>query len=321
MLFNKSNNGFEELKIWIPSISNSERFETFITDLFFAEEELKKYIGKDLLTELHEHYISDDYNPIAGKIKDELVRRAQMSLALIAFRTYVMGNDVNHTGSGRRATIDNENEKLAWEWMIQRDDEALMQKSHRAVDALIACLDENNYQSWMQSDIMKKTREVLLYNTSLFDDVYPIDKSRRMYLLLLPFMKREQEQHIKPVLGQYYKPLLDYVQGSSSSSDTYLNLYNYAATPLALFTMAVAVNRLSVTLMPEGLVQKFSSAIVSKAASQPVKSYEKTQIVKTLLKEAESELSKLESQVTKLKPVEEEEEDTTVDTTKGFFRV
>ena len=157
---------------------------------------------------------------------------------------------------------------------------------------------------------------MLLSDIDLFARYYPIDNSLALFNQLLPIQLEMQRKHIAPLLG---KELLDRMlaasilpsdQGSGSGSggttpdpssggedDDLLRLIDYAGPALALWTMATGIKRLSVKLLPEGLVQQFKSSVQSRDSSFNVNPKEKDLIIGALLRDAEEATAMLEKQM------------------------
>jgi hypothetical protein len=85
--------------------------------------------------------------------------------------------------------------------------------------------------------------------------------------------------------------------GAGYDSDQLGLLLDYAGPALALWTMATGIKRLSIKLLPEGLVQQFKSSVQSRNSSFPVKSSEKDMIIAGLIRDAQEATEMLENQL------------------------
>jgi hypothetical protein len=332
MIFDKAGNGISEIRQYCQWVFGSNRFENLIGDLSAAEREVRKVVGDAVVDRAQRHYLSSNYVAMrnmyyapmlngnytngsgsgsssgsssgsgAGiSVNDQLVANVQRVVALLAYREFTINNDVSHGPTGRRVMIDNENEKLAWEWMLEKDDDGLVKKANSAFDDLIEFLDKNQIQEWLLSSAYEKSRGLLLHTTEMFDNAYPIDKSRRLYMALVPIIDDMQFKYIKPVMGKYYEELILALKASVWCGCKVMeDLLKLAAKPLALFTMAEAVQLLSVKLLPEGLVQQYKSYITGRLGSFPVKQSEKEGLVKSIFDKAIAELRFLENYITNL---------------------
>jgi hypothetical protein len=320
MIFNKDGNGISEFRHFCQWVYGSTDFRDLINDLLLAEREVAKVVGRAVFLRAERHYFSTNftfsetmYTPtLAGyssgsgsssgsgdsvDINDQLVALVQRTVALYAYRQYSLNNDVSHGPTGRRVMIDNENEKVASEWMLEKDDDSTMRKVNDAFDALIEFLDENEIAEWVNSDIYRLTKELILSSTKEFNNVYPIDGSRRLYVAMIPFIKENQVKYIRPLITAYYDDLITSLRNNSNVNPVLVRIKELAQLPLALFTIATAVKRLSVKLLPDAIVQEYKSYITGRTGSFPVKQSEKEQYIKNITDDAVKELRLLENYI------------------------
>jgi len=288
MLFNKSNNGSVELRDATGSYYANNKFERIKTDVMLAEKQIRRLVGLPVYQRAIAHYKSEDYLPPSSteerEVNDKLVDHLQIPIAYLATFNYYQSNLVSHEDTGRKVKLDNENEKMPWEWMLDRDDQAQLRKIHDTQDLLIEFLEENKIAEWLDSENRRLARSLFVSNQSIFQDAYPIDNSPRFYYTLMPFMREVQERTIKKALGDIYADLLSYYQsempaeGSSSGSsgggipgpeneELLQQILPLVQSVIPLLTMAMAVKRLSLQVLPEGVVQQFKSMLQSRNAS------------------------------------------------------
>jgi len=284
MLFNKYNNGAVELRDRTGSYYANNKFDRVATDVMLAESEIVKLVGQAVYDRALVHYRSDDYqveNPDADKaLNDQLVLLLQIPIAYRATFSYYQSNLVSHEDAGRKVKLDPENEKMPWEWMLDRDDEAQLRKSNQTTDMLLNWLEEKNLPEWANSSNRKAARRLFVHNEAIFQDAYPIDASPRFYYTVLPWNREVQERTIRKALGTRYAELLAYhlgeMDGSGSagsgipSADGDLDmeeLLDLVQKAIPLLVMVKAVKRLSLQVLPDGVVQQFKSNLQSRAAS------------------------------------------------------
>src|SRR5690606_29296426 len=169
-------------------------------------------------------------------------------------------------------------------WMLDRDDAAQMRKANETTDRLIWWLEDNRIAEWMNSENRRATRSLFVHTAALFQDAYPIDLSPRFFYTVLPFNREVQQVKIKKAIGTYYQQLLNYHQaviaeGSGSGSigggipgedDAFLSeLLLLVQKVIPLLTMVMAVRRLNLQAMPDGVVQHFKSMQAARGSSQP----------------------------------------------------
>lgn len=274
MLFNKNNTGSEELKKLIGFFYASNSFDNIKIDIVLAEEEMTELIGKDVYDKANEHYNSNAYekeDPSEAEILlDNLVHYIQLPVAFYAWKSFSVNADVSHEDTGRRVKIDPEREKLAWEWMLEKDDQAVLNKAHKTTDRLIAFLEVNvdSIDEWKNSDARKASLSLFINTAKDFDSIFPIEQSRRFFLKIVPFIKEVERIHIKPVLGaeRFDEIKTAITAGNFEDAD---HILDYIKVPVALYAMSVAVKRLSIEVLPNGVFQNYVSDRITQNAKIP----------------------------------------------------
>lgn len=320
MIFNKGNNlvtAIDEFRAHVPTLDKRTDFDLLVPDIENAEYELRKIVGDAVSDRVEEEYAGDELT--------DLVKFAQGVVANNAFRDYTVNNDLRHTATGRKAAVNPANEKQAWEFFVERDNQALNFRIQKALNRLIDYLDREKIPEWTSSLAYRLKHQVLLSDLDIFARYYPIDNSLALFNQLLPIQMEMQRKHIAPILG---KELLDSMllinrsnpydetSGSGSGSgldytalsdeqENVLRLIDYAGPALALWTMATGIKRLSVKLLPEGLVQQFRSSVQSRESSFSVNGKEKDLIVAALIRDAQEATSMLETQLKIIEAVAE----------------
>lgn len=301
ILFDKDGKGSVELRNATGSYYANNQFEKIRTDVILATDEMTRLVGRDLMARALAHYASSNFQvpePNASQLlNDQLVYHLQFPIAYRATFRYYQTNLVGHEDSGRKVKIDNENEKMPWEWMLDRDDSAQVRKANETTDRLIRWLDENEIAEWMDSDNRKAVRSLFVNTAEIFHDTYPIDLSSRFFYTIVSFLREVQERKIKKALGEFYDPLLAHWQGSEENQhgsdieifagsligqsldgifsedgegDQFISdLLGLVQRVIPLYAMVLAVKRLNLQVMPDGVVQHFKSMVTSRGASQP----------------------------------------------------
>lgn len=290
MLINKNNNGAEELQQLTSSYYANNDFDRARTLWTLEENKMTALVGGDLMARALTHYNSAAFqkeNPSPEEAKnDKLVNLLQIPIAYRTTLRYYQLNTVSHETSGRKVKIDRENESMAWEWMIDRDDDAQLRMAHETTDMLIDWLETNKIAEWMNSDNRRASRELFVNSIGIFQRAYPmVDYSQSFFYTAVPFLREVQNHVLKKALGIHYTPLLERwtsgEPGSGSGSegggipsvdeeleDFYDKLLSHVQIVQPLLCMVIAVKRLSLQVMPEGVVQHFKSMVQSRNASQ-----------------------------------------------------
>jgi len=302
MLFNKSNNGQSELKALLGFLHASNSFANIQTDILLEEENMIELIGKPVMDKAQAHYSSVNYNT-AGEyaLLDNLVHYIQLPVAYYATHNYASHSDVTHGDDGRKVVIDSANEKMAWEWMIARDDEATLNKAHKTTDRLISFLDANaaNISEWKDSDAQKLARSLFINTAKQFSDIFPIDNSRRFFIKILPFIRESERKHLLPVLGKtrYDDMKAAILSGDFTDKEDMLLLIR---VPLVYYALSLAVKRLSISILPNGIFQDYISDRITMKAKQPAPTDVRKEVGHSFLADAQLELENLEKEISKL---------------------
>lgn len=281
MIFNKNSNGADELRVLTGSYWKSNDFEKISIKVELASEDVANLIGTAVMQRANSHYNSSNYlasdegltpeQKAENSLNDNLVKHIQLPVAFLATMWHYQSNDVSHEDTGRKVKIDESTEKLAWEWMYNRDDAMALQQYHRTLDRLIRFLNANqdSIEEWKDSAAQKNILSLFIRTVEHFNRIFPIDNSPGFFLRISPFMREVERKYIKTIFGQTKFDQLksDYDDGSISEED--LELVDYACDAIALLTMSIAVKRLSVQILPEGVVQQYFAAAPGLKSSQP----------------------------------------------------
>lgn len=278
MIFNKSNNGSAELSAIVGNYFKSNDFDKVKSDITLATAELIKIIGKPVYELAEAAYQSAQDNP---ENKD-LIPFVQLPIGILACFNMYRQNDVSHEDSGRKVKIDPENEKLPWEWQLNRDDEIQLDRYYRAVDMLIAYLDASSLTAWTQSDQKKLANSLFIKDADKFDMYFPINRSGRMYMMMLPWIREAERKYIKPVLGENFQKYLSGVDLNAEEKEALELIY----PPIPLFAMSIAIRRMPLGLIPAGVIRNYIDGAQTMNASNPASMGEVKAISRLLLTDA-----------------------------------
>jgi hypothetical protein len=271
MIFNKGNNGSEELKGLLGFIQASLSFDNLKTYINFSERELKKTIGRGIYELAYAHYVSDNYESEddegsgsgsgmapSNEMLTELVQKIQLPVAFHAYISYAKSADLTHSDKGRQIFVS-ENEKPAFEWMVRQDEDNILSLAYQATDDLLDFLMENReyFPEWTGSDAYTEALSLCINRAEDFNKIFPIDKSRRMFLELVPFIKEAERKYIRPCVGKEDFDALKakIITGDMDEDDE--ELLSLINVPLALFAMGIAVRRLPVKVLSSGIFQNY----------------------------------------------------------------
>ncbi|WP_416440488.1 DUF6712 family protein [Leeuwenhoekiella sp. A16] len=259
IIFNKADKGYEELKALLGYFDAQFNFEALIPDIEQQTPLLINYIGKEAyLTALY-HYDADKapegFTPIADKddLQNAIVKQMQTYIITMAALNYMQSGDLEHTNSGRKQNRT-DNQVTPWEWQLDRDNAAHLKRAYRALDMLIAYLDELNHESWTDSDAYKKSRSLFIYKTQILDDIYPINNSGQLYYRMVPLMADHEIESIYPLIGSTkYTELKGIIEGNTEADISLENkvLLNHIRKAITYLTMADAYDMLPVEMFPD----------------------------------------------------------------------
>lgn len=249
MLFNKNNTGSQELRELTSNYYANNDFRKIEGEIELATDELSQLIGAPLI-ELAEKYYHQPEEEGADAV---LVRKVQRPIALLATLRLYQKNDLSHEDDGRKfKTATDGSEKLPWEWQLDRDDALHLEEYYKAVDVLIRYLNEKKPDEWTGSDLYKSAQTLIIRNGTAFERYFPINRSERTFMLLLPFIREAQQLTVKRAYGTAaWEALL--AENQVPETDAHFA----ACKAVALLAMSMALRRLSLGVIPGGIIRRF----------------------------------------------------------------
>jgi hypothetical protein len=343
MIFNKNNTGAAELKELIGFIYKSINFNNLKSYIGFAERDIIRIIGKDVFNLALAHYNSDFYHysgadpvEVHWAVLDQLVEKIQYPVAVHAYRRYVPSSDLTHSDKGRQIFVS-EQEKPAFEWQIEKDDENLLRLAHEATDMLLEFLDEHiadmatidsvkvSLLPWGTSAEYGATRELFIPTVSIFESVFLIGGSRQTFLSLVPFIKRVQENEIQASLtvARYDEIKAQFLADELTPENEVI--LGKVIPPLALLALSVAVKRLSSEILPAGIFANIVANVIK--GKNPAGKQDRNEISSSFEKDGLRELARLQEYLRKIDLTAAGETFTTtdpderIDATQKFVRL
>jgi hypothetical protein len=144
-----------ELKRLLGFIYASLEFDNLKTDLKLASSDMRRLIGSamyDAALDFYNRYQAEyaqwpDDPPATPyqKAMSELVMMIQLPVALNAYQAYSRNADLTHSDKGRQISVT-ENDKPAFEWQINRDEEAMRNRAAKATEELLRWLEEHTQE-------------------------------------------------------------------------------------------------------------------------------------------------------------------------------
>jgi hypothetical protein len=260
ILFKKTTAGSSELKELMGFIDADLKIQNLIPDLNTATNDIIDLIGDDVYkkaVELYNEGVTADENK-------NFIYAVRYPIAVNAYRLFAESNDLSHTNNGRKMRQD-DNEKQAFEWMIERDNTALEKRYYRALDDLIKFLDRSKvetetettlYTIWTKSEAFKATHNLFIRTVAEFDRFFTI-KSRLLLIKMAPAICECEEYNIKPRVGVAKLTALKQAlkENTNITDANDLALIRLIQKASVSYALAWSMHRLSVQLYPEGIMQ------------------------------------------------------------------
>lgn len=239
MLFNKNNKGSQELYELTGILSASTNYRSIASEVEHATREVSRLVGDEVVRKAEQEYIKHVVDDI------EFLDMVRMPIALLAILNFSKQNIVSHKDTGRKLKVD-DNERIPFEWMIDRDDREMLERYYRSLDALYAYLVKTD-QEWTEKHA---TKEAIVSKLREFEDVYPISGSYYCFYMFLPLMLEVQRRQLQKIVSP---------EDIKAAIDT-------PSTPLAcamreyvvLGALIKGVQRWSVSVFPTVVARSFS---------------------------------------------------------------
>lgn len=238
MLFNLHNDGSRELQELTGLFYANNSFATIAPEIRTATDTVASLVGEDIIKTAEDRYesLSPDM---------DFINVVRMPIACLAIMNWSKQNLVSHEDSGRKMKL-NDNDKVPFEWMIDRDDRELREKYYRAMDALYAYMAKDP-DKW---GITAFETESVVRNVNDLERIFPIEQSSYCFHLLLPLFIEVQRTTIKKLIG---------VEGFETIKTDPDGEFAYHVRRLVVLkALAVAVRRWSLTVFPLMVARRFA---------------------------------------------------------------
>lgn len=247
MLFDKVQNGSEELNSLTGQWFASTPFYLIRTEIDFAAQELGSVVGSEVVEAAEKAYL--------GGTDPDFVDAVRLPVAFRAIARYAQLSGVSHEGTGRKVKMD-DNEKMPFEWMIDRDDRAMLDRYYRSLDSLFRFLEKKQTASWLSSPVRDLVGRSIVRNLNEFERVYPVDGSSYAFHLFVPLIVEAQENAVEPFVGEeVWKRIYP---EAAESDETAMRLRSRAALLSVLTALVTAARRWSLDILPLSVARRFS---------------------------------------------------------------
>ena len=178
LIFDKDSNGTQELVDALGLIDVRTDFSKWKPYIPLSIRRLTAIIGQEVYDKVLDFYQSASVDP-DGKLT-RLLGMVQQSVALFTWLKIIPTLDAQHGNTGRQKRLG-EHEKGLTALQEYKDEANILSQAYESVDALIAYLEQEKFDFWIQSPKRKAVSELLLNSKEAFDFYY-VTGSHRLFL-------------------------------------------------------------------------------------------------------------------------------------------
>lgn len=292
MIFNKNGKGSDELYKLSGTFQASTDFNAIEAEIDSASAEVADIVSPAVMTAAEAIYAKEQ--PDADEQK--FLQAVQRAVAYLAIGRYARLTGLSHGDTGRKIKTD-ENEKIPFEWMIDRDDREMRERYFRALDALFALLEtaapETEWkEAWEKSEARTLAMSLIVKTLRDVEHVYPLEHSRYMFHMLAPVIKEIQNTRLLNIIGE--ERLQKLIDGDSSVQ----NIRNQSIRLTVLLAMATAVKRWSVEVFPLSVARRFHPSYQGNRASVQASTAEMEWFIDKLESQAKDAALELQTAIT-----------------------
>lgn len=244
----------EEFKDLLGFVDADVSFTSIRSELFTATREMITTIGQETYDSFYELYDSD----IDAWEEDEIEKMhlIRYPIAMNAYRLAAPSTDLAHTTSGRMMRTD-QHQARPFPWMIDRNNEANDRKFFRGMDDLLIYLFED--EDFKKTINYKKLKSTFVNTTADFEEYFPIH-SRYLLIKLRPGLKQAERDFIKPRVGkEKFTELKEAFKTADGVPEEEKDLLALIKEACVYHALQWSMSRLTITLLPEGILQRFQS--------------------------------------------------------------
>jgi len=185
--------------------------------------EIKPILGEELYEELQTYYEGTEHDNAESNSLLEIIHEIEANLAMWLHAD--MGNVIiNDSGFQIQHSGDM---KSAFQWQVANAQRGFMNTGFDAIDDLIDFLEKNadSFPTWETSEASTISRSLVVNTAKEFSQYIKI--SRRMYVLMLPYIARVERKFLKTTLGEeFYNEIKEGIKENAP------NIENLALMPI-----------------------------------------------------------------------------------------
>jgi len=244
MLFNLDDRGPQELEQLTGIYLASNNFNVIASELADATNAVAALVGDAVITAAENGYNYGNEYPLTIAVRK--------AIAVLAVSRYTRNNLIAHGDHGAKVVAD-QNEKVPFEWMVDRDQQAQQERWYRSMDALYKVLEDTEEKSWMDSDIRKRYKASIVRSLSEFEQVYPVDGSYYVYYMLQSLVIEAQPKIRRMVGAEVWDAML-----GDNPQDLHKALLPLCQRYAVLSALITAVRRWNLEVFPIAIARRFA---------------------------------------------------------------
>jgi hypothetical protein len=300
LIFDKNELGADEIKALLPFLDADIKFSDLKPYIKDATNEIIKIIGKPMYDVVQAFYMSPPPEPIdeAYELNVDFLENVQSPIILDAYRHYAIDTDLAHTGSGRLNRVE-ENQRIAFEWQIEKSNKSLERKYYKAIDNLIEFMD-GNIPEWKDSEFYAKSFSSFVRNASTFDLFFNIESSRLLLNNLTPGLLICENNDIIPLITKerFDAQKAAFIEGTGYDSI----LVKLIQEATVYSSLAWGIPRMSAQLFPDGLFVLGDASRLSLNSRKSVEANQAEALAQRFQSDAQNAFRNIEKHIQSLTP-------------------
>ena len=287
LLFDNSPENSSELHEILGFVDSDFSMAQILPYLSKATREIHYWVGKSNYDQAVAKYENED-------LEDTFLNLLRYTIALGAFREFAPLQDLSFTTNGRVFRAD-DHLKPAFEWMIDKSDDAMERSYYASIDEILTFIIETD--GYETSPNVQKVTELFVNSLSIFQDFVNINNSYLLFYKLVPSLRSAENQLIKPRVNAKF---VEYKENHNTPINHMIkNICVY-------FAMIDGLQKNSVQLFPRGVLKEVPNKSKYQSASRvDIESstlYYRDQL-QILLRDLEMEIRKENRVVSKKTPL------------------
>ena len=256
MLFNKYQDGGKELRELLGFIDANTNFDKWLTWINLSLRQITELTGTEILKQAETYYNQNSFGAHPEENEYLLVKKFQLTNALFAYVKMIPSLDAGHGNDGRKKGIG-ENEKELTALEQYKDEANILNLAYEALEDLLIFLEEQRFEAWENAPVKQMLKSLVITKLSEFNEYFTLNSSR-MFFTMLPMIREVQEMKVVPAVTKTRMTALLEAMKAGEPSDEQkelLEILPLVRRPLVLASLALAIKRLPVEVLPDGIVQ------------------------------------------------------------------